>query len=105
MYNCLSLAVVSLTTLILRALPFILFGNGEKTSPYILYLGEVLPAPIMMMLVVYCLKDVHVMVPGEMLPAAIAVALTAVLQWAKHNTLLSIIAGTLSYMVLIQMIF
>ena len=105
MHNILILIVASATTLLIRALPFMLFGNGEKTSPYILYLGDVLPSAIMMMLIVYCLKDTNIMVLSELLPALIAVIVTAALQFVKHNTLFSIVTGTICYMVLIQLVF
>ena len=47
--------VMATVTMLLRFLPFILFR--KQTPPYISYLGQVLPAAIIGMLVVYCLKD------------------------------------------------
>ena len=57
------------------------------------------------MLVVYCLKDVDFTGTSHGLPEIIAVLLVAVLHKWKHNTLLSILAGTVCYMVLIQIVF
>ena len=64
-----------------------------------------LPYAIMGMLVVYCLKDVSPAELSSFLPAAAGVAVTAGLHLWKHNTLLSILGGTVLYMFLVQMVF
>ncbi|MDD7130738.1 MAG: AzlD domain-containing protein, partial [Firmicutes bacterium] len=51
-------AVMAIVTLLLRAMPFILFDHGDRTPKWILYLGKVLPPAIMSMLVVFCLRNV-----------------------------------------------
>lgn len=97
------IAVVALVTIAIRFLPFWIFR--KKTPSVVLYLGEVLPYAIMGMLVVYCLKNVSFFTGTHAIPEIIAVAVTVMIHKKKHNTLLSIIAGTLSYMLLIQVIF
>ena len=57
------------------------------------------------MLVVYCLKDVQIASAPHGLPELIAGAAVALLQAWKRDSLLSILAGTLLYMVLIQTVF
>ena len=57
------------------------------------------------MLVVYCLRDTTFTQIGGFLPQAISVALVVALHVWKKNTLLSIIAGTACYMVLVQVVF
>ena len=69
------------------------------------YLGKVLTPAVIGMLVVYCLKATPVMDAPHGLPEAIAVAVTAGLHVWKRNNLLSIGAGTILYMVLIQAVF
>ena len=98
------IAVMSLVTIALRFLPFLVFRN-RQTPKYIAYLGRVLPYAIMGMLVVYCLKGVSFAALGGWLPALISCALVAALHLWKRNTLLSIIGGTLCYMVLVQLVF
>ena len=49
-------AVMAAVTILLRALPFLIFRR--RTPAFIAWLGEVLPAAIIGMLVVYCFKDV-----------------------------------------------
>ena len=55
-HAALMVAVMSVVTILLRFLPFIVFR--KRTPPYITYLGEVLPPAMIGMLVIYCLKDV-----------------------------------------------
>ena len=97
------IAVMALTTATLRFLPFLVFT--KRTPTYVVYLGKVLPAALIGMLVVYCLKDVQVASAPHGLPELIAGAGVVLLQAWKRNSLLSILAGTLLYMVLIQAVF
>ncbi len=103
MHSYLLIAVMALTTILIRFLPFIIFK--ERTPAFILYLGRVLPYCAMAMLVVFCLKDVNFASLNSFLPELIAVIVTIALQKWKHNTSLSIVTATLVYMFLIQRIF
>ena len=98
-------AVVALVTATLRFLPFVLFGGGRKTPRMIDRLGKMLPYSIMGMLVVYCLKHVNFASAANYLPEAIACVVVGVLYVWKRNTLISIIAGTVCYMILVQKVF
>ena len=90
-------------TVMLRFLPFLAF---EKRRPeFIGYLGRVLPPAVMMMLVVYCLKGVNVLTGSHGVPEAVACVVVVLLHVWKRNTLLSIGAGTVLYMLMVQMIF
>ena len=93
-------AVMAGVTILLRALPFLLFRN--RTPGYIEYLGKVLPPAIIGMLVIYCLKDVSLRSAPYGLPELIAAAAVVGLQVWKRNSLVSILGGTVLYMVLIQ---
>jgi len=96
------IAVMAVVTLLLRFLPFLLFSKG--TPGAVLYLGEVLPRAIMAMLVVYCLKNISLIASPHGIPELIAVLLVAGLHKWKHNTLLSILAGTVCYMFFVQVV-
>lgn len=98
-------AVVALVTMGLRFLPFLIFGKNRETPPLIAYLGQVLPYAIMGMLVVYCLKDVTPTAAPFGIPEAIGCMVVVLLHVRKRNTLLSIGAGTLCYMLLVQFVF
>lgn len=102
LYALLVVAVIALVTVLLRFLPFLVF-NGNCTVPKVInYLGNVLPYSIMGMLVVYCLKEVSFGSFGDWLPELISVIGVVLLHVWKRNTLLSIISGTICYMLLIQ---
>ena len=98
-------AVITLITAVLRFLPFVLFRDNRKTPKIIEKLGRTLPFAIMGMLVVYCLKGMHFTSITGFLPILIACVIVGVLYVWKRNTLLSIISGTVCYMVLVQMVF
>lgn len=101
----LSVAIIALITAALRFLPFIIFKNEKKTPAIITKLGKILPFAVMGMLVVYCLKDVSFSSPSGFVPALISCLLVAVLYIWKRNTLISIVSGTVCYMLLVQLVF
>ena len=105
MHDILLVAIVALVTAFLRFLPFLIFGENRTTPPLIAYLGKVLPFAIMGMLVVYCLKDVHFLSASFGIPEILGCAVVALLHVWKRNTLLSIGAGTVCYMLLVQLVF
>lgn len=100
-----AIAIIVLVTALTRFLPFILLSGDKKTPKFINKLGKLLPFAIMGMLVVYCLKDITFSSVGGFLPALIGCTVVAALYVWKRNTLLSIILGTVSYMLLVQFIF
>ena len=103
MHSALLVAVMALTTMALRFLPFLVFR--KRTPEYILYLGRVLPYAIIGMLVVYCLKDTVLSAYPYGIPEGIASLCVIGLQAWKRNSLLSILAGTAVYMILINAVF
>lgn len=98
------IVVMSVVTILLRFLPFWIFAN-RKTPGIIVYLGQVLPYAIMGMLVIFCLKNVSFIAFPFGIPEIIASLVVIILHVYKRNTLLSILGGTLVYMVLVQVIF
>lgn len=105
LYAVVTILVITLVTAALRFIPFLIFSGNKPVPKYITYLGKVLPYSIMAMLVVYCLKGISFLKAPFGLPELISVALVVILHVWKRNTLLSIICGTLCYMLLIQLIF
>lgn len=105
LHAALMIAVIALVTAALRFLPFLIFGENRKTPPLVSYLGQVLPYAIMGMLVVYCLKGVSFAVAPFGVPEFIGCMVVTLLHIWKRNTLLSIGAGTVCYMLLVQLVF
>ena len=99
------IAVIAFVTAAIRFLPFMLFNGNRKTPPIINKLGKMLPYAIMGMLVVYCLKGISFASVSGYMPSVIACLVVAVLHIWKKNTLISIVCGTVCYMVLVQMVF
>ena len=102
LYSALQIAVIAAVTILLRFLPFWLFGGGRKTPKFASYLGSVLPGAIMGMLVVYCLRHLEFSAASGWLPAVIAGAAVAALQALTRRSLVSILGGTALYMVLVN---
>lgn len=100
-----AIAVMALGTATLRFLPFLVFGEDKKPPKIIQKLGRVLPYAIMGMLVVYCLKGVTFTSMAGFMPSLIACVVVGILYVWKRNTLVSIVIGTVCYMLLVQFIF
>lgn len=98
-------AIIALVTAFIRFLPFVVFGGNRKIPKVIEKLGKMLPYAIMGMLVVYCLKNIKFTNISEFLPSLIACLIVGILYVWKRNTLISIIAGTVCYMLLVQVVF
>ena len=100
----LTIAVVVLGTVTTRFLAFAIFPEGKKLPDAIVRLGRVLPAAVMGFLVIYCLKDA-LFTAYYGLPELISIAVTVRLHVWKRQMLLSIAAGTICYMLLVQLAF
>jgi len=97
--------VIAAITFFTRALPFLVFSRHEKTPEYIIYIGKVLPPAVIGMLIVYCVKNVTVIRFPFAIPEFISILTVAVLHFWKRNNLISILGGTILYMILVQLVF
>ena len=103
LYPVAVIAVVAAVTWLLRAIPFLIFGN-RPLPKVVQYLGKTLPPAIMTILVAYCLRNVSVAQSPFGIPELAACCLVVSLQILRNNMYLSIIAGTVCYMILIRVI-
>ena len=99
------ISMVALATQITRWTPFLVFSGGRRLPRVVEDLGRLLPPAMMGLLVVYSLRNTDLLAGSHGLPEAIAVAVTALLHLWRRSTLLSILAGTAVYMVLVQVVF
>lgn len=102
-YLLLMVAVTAGVTIVLRALPFIML-NGAMKSHFIDYLGRMLAPASIAMLVIYCLSG-HLGTSPSLTAfgaEAAGVITVLVLHLWKHNPLLSILGGTIIYMLILQ---
>ncbi len=104
MQSIITIFAVILGTMLTRFLPFFIFPEGKVPPKFITYLGTVLPYAVIGLLVVYCVKDA-LWTSFHGLPELIAILFIIVIHKWKKCTLLSIGAGTILYMVLVQTCF
>ena len=97
-----AILISALCVLAMRALPFLLLGKSRRLPGWLERLGHTLPSAIMAVLVIYCLKDGITDPLHTGLHEAAGVGVTAISYIWKHNTLLSILLGTVTYMLAIR---
>ncbi len=100
-----TIAICIFGTMLTRFLPFLVFSSKKPTPEYVQYLGKALPCAVFGMLVIYCLKNVSFLSAPHGIPELIAIAITAGLHLWKKKMLLSIAGGTITYMLLVQLVF
>jgi branched-subunit amino acid transport protein AzlD len=100
-----TIAICIFGTMLTRFLPFLVFSSKKTTPEFVQYLGKALPCATFGMLVIYCLKNVSLLSGSHGIPELLAVAVTAGLHIWKKKMLLSIAGGTISYMLLVQLVF
>ena len=100
-----TIAMVVLGTMATRFLPFILFPADKPTPRYVQYLGKVLPSAVLGMLVIYCLKDTSFLGGNRGIPELVSIAAVVLVHFWKRQMLFSIAAGTILYMLLVQLVF
>ena len=99
-----TILIAGFATVLTRFLPFVIF-KGKKTPKALDYLGFALPCSVFGMLLVYCLKDTRLTSFPFALPEVLSLAVTSAIYVWKKNTLISIAAGTVFYMFLLQVVF
>lgn len=100
----LAIALMAAITFSTRAMPFLLFGKGDRPAPIILFVGKYLPPALISAIIIYCYKDVHFLTGTHGIPELLAAAAVVLLQLRFKNTMLSIFAGTIFYMVMLRLI-
>ena len=96
---------VAAGTQLTRWLPFLLFPEDREPPRMVTDLGRLLPAAMMGLLVVYCLKGAVWTAPPHGAPEVLAVLAGVLLYRRWGNVLLSIVGGTALYMLLVQAVF
>ena len=98
------ITTVAAVTFLTRFLPFAIFGKQDRHSAILTDLNKMLPAAIIAVLVIYCVKSINFTQVSNFLPQLIGVAIVAGLHLWKRNNLLSIGVGTACYMVMVQVV-
>lgn len=103
-YALLAVLICAVCTFLLRFAPFALFSGKRSMPPAVQKVASKMPAAIIAVLVVYCLKSVPAADLPTVLTNLISVAAVVALHLWKRNTLLSIAGGTALYMALLRII-
>ena len=98
-----TIALCAAGTMLTRFLPFIIFREGRPVPRFVQYLGKALPLATFALLIVYCLKDADVAAPPHGIPELASIAATVAAHLWRRSMLLSIVAGTACYMLLLRL--
>ncbi|UVT23676.1 AzlD domain-containing protein [Rhodococcus pyridinivorans] len=90
-----ALGVMFVVTVALRAVPFLAL-SALKNSAFVDFLGRTMPAGVMVILVMYTLRDVG---ESTWLPATVGLAGTIAVHLWRRNAALSTVVGTGLYLV------
>ena len=104
LYAFLLIGISAVVTIIIRALPFAVFGQ-RKLPETVEFLGKVLPGSIMVILIIYCLRSVSLTAWPFGIPEFLCVLICGLLQFKLKNSIPSIAIATALYMVLIRTVF
>jgi len=100
-----TILVIAGGTVLTRALPFVIFPPGKESPALIKRLQLLLPSAVIGLLVVYCLRYVDIFSSSHGVPELLSIAAIVALHLWRKNTLLSIMGGTVLYMLLVQNVF
>jgi len=87
---------MAILTFLLRAAPFLALRRVADTA-IVRYLGDAMPAGIMVILVVYSVSGVSFTRYPYGIPSLVAIAVTVAVHLRWRNPLVSIVAGTACY--------
>jgi branched-subunit amino acid transport protein AzlD len=85
-----------------RLFPYLLFGRSGRAPAIVTYLGDALPPAVMILLIVYCLRDTDVLHYPWGIPGFASMALVFALYKLTKNNLIAMFCGTLAFMFLLR---
>ena len=94
-----AIGIMAAVTFGTRIFPFVVFRR-HKPGRHFKQLQKELPAMIMLILVVYSVKDYNWLNPAQAATTVGCIAVVAALQWWKRNPLISIFSGVVIFMLL-----
>jgi branched-subunit amino acid transport protein AzlD len=103
-YLIAAVAISATVTWALRALPFAAL-TPLRASKTVHYLNTRMPIGVMVILLVYALRNLPLNNPPHALAPLIALAVTVGLHLWRHNALLSILGGTAVNVILASAVF
>ncbi|MFA9373287.1 branched-chain amino acid transporter permease [Poseidonibacter sp.] len=96
-----AIAIMAVVNYFTRVFPFLFFRKNDL-PPYVVFIERFFPAVIMTILIFYSIKDIDFSLAPYGLKEIGGIFFTAILHLVLKNYLISIFAGTIFYMVLVQ---
>lgn len=92
---------IAVVTLLLRIAPFVAMSRFSESN-YLTYISQRLPVGIMLLLVMYTIKDIDILSAPFGIPSVVCIALSGVMYWRTRNSLLSIGIGLGTYLLAVN---
>jgi branched-subunit amino acid transport protein AzlD len=102
LHSVLIVALLAVLTYAARVFPYAVFGRRKQIPAMVAYIGEVLPPAVMVVLIVYCLRNTDFLRYPFGIPVVLAGGLTFLLYRLTKNSLVAMVSGTVLYMLLIH---
>lgn len=103
-HSILLILVASAVTFALRAVPFVIFGGKREMPKLIKTVADLLPAAIIAVLIIYCLKADLIALGMGTAASALGVITVVILHLWKRSILISIFGGTAVYMAMLHLL-
>ncbi len=103
-YAIICILISGVATFLTRLIPFVVFGGGKGMPPKLKKIADILPSAIIAVLVIYGISGQLTALDMSTFAALGALLITVALHLWKGNTLLSMFAGTASYMLFVYLI-
>ena len=100
-----AILVAAVMTGLTRAMPYLIFGRQKEMPKVVSYLGSILPPAIMVIIIVYCIRNVEFTAFPYGLAELLSIVVVVLIHLWKKNTFLTILVGTACYMILIRTVF
>ncbi len=98
-YILLVIGLMCLVTFLTRAIPFYSI-EIFKDHPFVKYLAQRMPPAVMIILVIFCYRNINYKLNPHGIPDLIAGLLTVAVHLYKRNLILSLITGILFYAII-----
>jgi len=104
LYSIIIILIIAVLVFAARLFPFVLFGRGNEVPGIIRYLGNTLPPTVMILLILYCIKNVDFLEFPYGIPHLGAILVTILLYKFTKINLVAIVCGTAVFMILIRVL-
>jgi len=98
-----AIVISALVTILLRALPFLLFSSHEKTHSALDFVAKNLPVAVIAILIIYSISHISFVTFDGWVKEIFSIACVVFLHLFRKNTLLSVLGGTMVYMAMIHL--